>query len=107
LVSEEDNIIVAKNIYVGNLPWNVSEADIRELFEQHGPVQEVTLITDRETGRSRGFAFVQMDEDAAQEAIDALNGTDFGGRELRVNVARERTGGRDRGGRRDQGRRRS
>lgn len=98
---------MAKNIYVGNLPWNVSEADIRELFEQHGPVQEVTLITDRETGRSRGFAFVQMDEDAAQEAIDALNGTDFGGRELRVNVARERTGGRDRGGRRDQGRRRS
>jgi RNA recognition motif-containing protein len=99
---------VAKNIYVGNLPWSASEADIRELFEQHGPVQEVTIITDRETGRSRGFAFVLMDEEVAQEAIDALNGTDFGGRALRVNEARERSGGgdRDRGGRRDQGRRR-
>ncbi len=97
---------MAKNIYVGNLPWSASEADIRELFEEHGPVHEVTLIIDRETGRSRGFAFVQMDDDGGQEAIDALNGTDFGGRSLRVNEARERTSDRDRGGRRDQGRRR-
>ncbi len=80
-----------KTIYVGNLPFNVSEDEIRELFAQHGDVQSVKLITDRETGRPRGFGFVEMENDAAQSAISALDGTDFGGRTLRVNEARDRS----------------
>jgi RNA recognition motif-containing protein len=83
---------VAKRIYVGNLPFRASEDEVRELFERHGAVQSVTLVTDRATGRPRGFGFVEMDDDQAEAAIEALNGTDFGGRSLRVNVAREREG---------------
>lgn len=81
---------VAKNIYVGNLPFSASEEQINELFAQYGEVVRVSLITDRETGRPRGFGFVEMDDERAEEAIQALNGRDFGGRTLRVNLARER-----------------
>lgn len=89
---------MTKRIYVGNLPFNASEDDVRNLFATHGDVHSVTLITDRETGRPRGFGFVEMDAEAAQNAIDAINGTDFNGRTLNVNEARERKGG-GRGGR--------
>lgn len=82
-----------KKIYIGNLSFDSTEADIRTLFEQHGAVQSVNLITDRETGRSRGFGFVEMDN--AEEAIKALDGTEVGGRALKVNEARPRE---DRGG---------
>jgi RNA recognition motif-containing protein len=81
---------MAKTIYVGNLPFSTSEAEIRELFAEYGTVQAVRLITDRATGRSRGFCFVEMDRDSANTAMEALNGTDFGGRALQVNEARER-----------------
>ncbi len=86
-----------KKIYIGNLSFDSTEADIRTLFEQHGAVQSVNLITDRETGRSRGFGFVEMD--SAEEAIKALDGTEVGGRALKVNEARPRE---DRGGGRPQ-----
>ena len=88
---------MAKRIYVGNLPFSATEADIRQLFAQHGSVSSVSLITDRETGRPRGFGFVEMDDAGAQAAIAALDGKDFGGRSLRVNEAQER-GGRGGGG---------
>lgn len=79
------------NIYVGNLPWNTTEESLRSLFEEYGEVQSAKVITDRETGRSRGFGFVEMaDDGAAQSAIDALNDKDFEGRNLRVNEARPR-----------------
>src|SRR3977135_2189463 len=88
---------MAKNIYVGNLAWAVTADDLLELFGQHGKVARAQVITDRETGRSRGFGFVEMENDAeAQKAIDAVNGADFKGRPLTVNEARpreERTGG--------------
>ncbi len=79
-----------KKIYVGNLPFTASEAQLREIFEKHGTVHSVNLITDRETGRPRGFGFVEMDPPQAEAAIKALDGTDFGGRPLKVNEARER-----------------
>jgi RNA recognition motif-containing protein len=77
-------------LYVGNLPFSVTEEDVRQLFEQHGEVHSVTLISDRETGRPRGFGFVDMDDDAANSAMEVLDGTDFGGRNLHVSQARER-----------------
>lgn len=81
---------MAKTIYVGNLPYNTSESELQELFAKHGNVLSVKLIIDRETGRSRGFGFVEMDDGEAENAINALNGTDFGDRSLRINEARER-----------------
>lgn len=85
---------MGKRLYVGNLPFSVTEEDLREVFERHGTVTRVDVITDRETGRPRGFAFVEMDDPrAAEGAIDALDGQDFGGRNLRVNEAQERSGG--------------
>jgi RNA recognition motif-containing protein len=81
---------VNKRIYVGNLPFNTTDADLEELFARHGNVVSARVITDRETGRSRGFGFVEMEADAAEEAIRVLDGKDFGGRPLRVNEARER-----------------
>src|SRR5215813_9791141 len=82
---------MAKNIYVGNLAWAVTADDLLELFGQHGKVARAQVITDRETGRSRGFGFVEMENDAeAQKAIDALNGFDFNGRPLTVNEAKPR-----------------
>src|SRR5947209_9155565 len=87
---------MAKNIYVGNLTWDTTADDLLALFQEHGAVAHAQVITDRETGRSRGFGFVEMDNDGeAQKAIDALNGHDFRGRALTVNEARPRE---DRGG---------
>ena len=80
---------VSKKLYVGNLPFSTDEDAIRDLFAAYGEVQSVSLIVDRETGRLRGFGFVEM-ADGAEEAMEALNGTNFGGRDLRVNEAQER-----------------
>ena len=86
-------------IYVGNLPYSADEESVRALFSQHGTVEAVRLINDRETGRFRGFCFVEMPESDAQTAIARLNGHDMQGRQLRVNEAREREGGGGGGGR--------
>ena len=85
-------------IYVGNLPFNATEQDVRALFEAHGAVQSVALINDRDTGRPRGFGFVEMASADAQRAIQSLNGQDMGGRPLRINEAQERQGGGGGGG---------
>ena len=87
-------------IYVGNLPFSADEAAVRSLFEQHGTVESVALINDRETGRPRGFAFADMGSEAdAQSAIKALDGQDLDGRKIKVNEAQPRpTGGGGRGG---------
>jgi RNA recognition motif-containing protein len=77
-------------LYVGNLPFSATETDLRGLFEQHGKVDSVKIINDRETGRPRGFGFVDMPSDDAQKAIAELNGFQMDGRPLRVNEARER-----------------
>lgn len=82
-----------KKIYVGNLPWSASEADVRDFFAAFGEVHSVAVITDRETGRSRGFGFVEMDDENAERAINEANGRDMGGRPLRVNEAQQRGGG--------------
>src|SRR5438045_7327620 len=87
---------MAKNIYVGNLTWDATQDDLFNLFQEHGKVARAQVITDRETGRSRGFGFVEMENDGeAQKAIDALNGAEFQGRPLTVNEAKPRE---DRGG---------
>jgi RNA recognition motif-containing protein len=88
---------MSKNLYVGNLPYTTTEDDLREAFGQYGAVSRVQIIMDRETGRSRGFAFVEMN-DGADEAVANLNGAQFQGRTLTVNEAkpreeRPRTGG--------------
>jgi RNA recognition motif-containing protein len=80
-------------IYVGNLPFSATEESVRALFSKHGTVEKVSLITDRDTGRPRGFGFVEMSSADAARAIQALNGTDLGGRPLRVNEAQERPRG--------------
>src|SRR5579862_4226994 len=87
-------------IYVGNLPFSASEADVRALFSQHGTVESVSLPTDRETGRPRGFGFVEMSQADAARAIQSLNGYQMGGRPLRVNEAQDkpRSGPRPGGG---------
>ncbi len=85
-----------KKIYVGNLPWSTTEADLESMFSKYGPVSSAAVITDRETGRSRGFGFVELDDAAAQKAISELDGKPMGGRNLRVNEARERERGGDR-----------
>ena len=87
-----------KNLYVGNLPHSTTEAELRQIFEGHGAVEKVTLVTDRETGRSRGFGFVEMSSATeADTAIAALNGSDLGGRTLTINEAKPKTD-RPRGG---------
>jgi cold-inducible RNA-binding protein len=84
------------NIYVGNLSFDTAEADLEQVFSQHGEVDEVQIITDRDTGRSRGFGFVKMrDDNAGRTAIEQLNGTDVAGRNIIVNEAKPRA---DRGG---------
>ena len=93
-----------KNIFVGNLDFNTSEEELRQLFQTYGQVDRVSIMTDRDTGRSRGFGFVEMTSaEDGEKAIAALNGSQIGGRKLNVNEARprpERTGGgRERGGR--------
>jgi len=77
-------------LYVGNLPWTATEDDIRALFATVGEVQSANLILDRETRRSRGFAFVEMSQSDAERAISQLNGKDFQGRDLRINEAQEK-----------------
>ena len=100
---------MSKKIYVGNLPWSTTSTDLEQMFAPHGTVRAAEVISDRETGRSRGFGFVEMEtEEGMNAAIQALNGFDMGGRPLTVNEARERTprpggggggGGRGGGGR--------
>ncbi len=81
-----------KNLYVGNLPHSTTEAELRTVFEAHGAVDKVSIVTDKETGRSRGFGFVEMsDAGAADKAISALNGTELGGRALTINEAKPKT----------------
>ncbi len=90
---------MGKKLYVGNLPFSATEAELRDVFGRHGSVRSVNVITDRETGRPRGFAFVEMEEaSAAEDAMKALDGSELGGRTLRVNEAQERSGGGSRGG---------
>lgn len=80
---------MSKRIYVGNLPFSATEAEIRDLFEEYGSVDSIHIVTDRDTGRPRGFAFVEM-SNGADEAIEALNQSNMGGRNLNVNEARPR-----------------
>jgi len=83
--------LIEMNIYVGNLPYSISEADLEQAFSAHGSVTSANVILDRETGRARGFGFVEMsDDDEGRAAIEALNGTELGGRKLVVNEARPR-----------------
>jgi len=96
---------MSRKIYVGNLPWSTTSADLEAMFAAHGAVRSAEVISDRETGRSRGFGFVEMETDEGlQAAISALNGQEINGRPLTVNEARERTprpgggGGGGRGG---------
>jgi len=90
---------LSKKLYVGNLPFSSTEEELRDVFGRHGTVESVAVITDRETGRPRGFAFVEMAEaDAADDAIRALDGSDLGGRSIRVNEAQDRRGGGGGGG---------
>jgi len=86
-----------KKIYVGNLAWGATEAELRDLFSSYGEVASVAIITDRDTGRSRGFGFVELDGDA-DKAISELDGRDLGGRALRVNEAQDKRGGGGGGG---------
>jgi RNA recognition motif-containing protein len=92
---------MSKKLYVGNLPFTATEDELRQLFGRHGSVDSVKVITDRETGRPRGFAFVEMSEpSAATDAIRALDGTQMGGRALKVNEAQDKarpSGGASRG----------
>ncbi|MBU0513136.1 MAG: RNA-binding protein [Proteobacteria bacterium] len=81
---------MGKNIYVGNLSFDSNEDSLRVLFEQYGAVHSANVITDRNTGRSRGFGFVEMDTEAADAAIAALDGTELEGRSLKVNEAKPR-----------------
>ncbi len=94
-----------KKLYVGNLPFSATETDVRKMFEKHGDVSSVALINDRETGRPRGFGFVEMDDNGFSKALQALNGADMDGRALMVNEAQDKPrrdsngGGRSDGGR--------
>ena len=95
---------MAKKMFVGNLSFQTTESDVRAAFEQYGAVESVAIITDRDTGRSKGFGFVEMSEDDANKAIAGLSGSELDGRALTVNeakpmVKRDFGGGGDRGGR--------
>jgi hypothetical protein len=90
---------LSKKLYIGNLPFTSTEEDLKEVFGRHGSVDSVAVITDRETGRPRGFAFVEMSEEsAASDAIRALDGTDLGGRNIKVNEAQDKQRGGGGGG---------
>jgi RNA recognition motif-containing protein len=96
-----ESVLYMAKIYVGNLPFSASESDVRTLFAQHGTVENVSLPTDRETGRPRGFGFVEMSQADAARAIQNLNGYSMNGRPLRVNEAQDKPrsgGGRPGGG---------
>jgi RNA recognition motif-containing protein len=91
-----------KKIFVGNLAWKVDDQELENMFAKYGEVHSAKVISDRETGRSRGFGFVEMDDSAADDAIEGLNGVEIDGRDLRVNEANDRPersgGGGNRGG---------
>jgi len=89
---------LTKKLYVGNLSYAATETQVREMFEEHGTIQSIAWITDRDTGRFRGFAFIEMEDSSANAAINALNGQMVDGRELRVNEARPKTESRSGGG---------
>ena len=90
---------MAKKLYVGNLPFSITEDELRSKFERHGTVSSVNVIMDRDTGRARGFAFVEMDEaSAADDAMRALDGSDLGGRNMKVNEAQDKNRGGGGGG---------
>ena len=90
----DEDYKLSKKIYIGNLPFSSTEDELRAVFERHGRVESVNVITDRDSGRPRGFAFVEMDEaSAADDAIRALDGSELGGRSLRVNEAQDRNAG--------------
>lgn len=90
---------MGKRIYVGNLPWSATSASLEALFREHGAVRSAEVISDRETGRSRGFGFVEMETDeGCAAAIQALNGYDMGGRAITVNEARAKSPGGPGGG---------
>jgi RNA recognition motif-containing protein len=90
---------MGKKLYVGNLAYSITDGDLQQMFEPHGSVQSAQVIMDRDTGRSKGFGFVEMGSDAeAQAAIQALNGAEKDGRTLTVNEARPKTDGGGRGG---------
>ena len=85
---------MGRKLYVGNLPFSSTEEDLRDTFGRHGGVDSVAIITDRETGRPRGFAFIEMeDESGAADAIRALDGSDLGGRNIKVNEAQDKNRG--------------
>ncbi len=101
---------MSKKIFVGGLAWATDDEGLKKAFEEYGEVRDAKVITDRETGKSRGFGFVTYaSEDSAEKAIAGMDGTDLDGRSIRVNEAEEKSrgggGGGDRGGRRDEGRR--
>lgn len=98
---------MSARLYVGNIPFKTTEQELRDLFGTIGPVTKVDIVMERDTGRPRGFAFVEMDEADCQKAIDSLGGTGFGGRNLTVNAAKERPArSENRGPRESQGRNR-
>jgi RNA recognition motif-containing protein len=97
VANNERNSSMSK-IYVGNLPFSATEEAVRALFSQHGTVESVSLINDRETGRPRGFGFVEMSRADAQKAIQSLNGFEMGGRPLKVNEAQDKPRGGGGGG---------
>ncbi|MBN2375100.1 MAG: RNA-binding protein [Sedimentisphaerales bacterium] len=91
---------MGKKVYVGNMSYETSQADLEQMFSEHGTVESAQVITDRDTGRSKGFGFIEMSsDDEAQAAITALDGKDCGGRALKVNEAKPRTSGGGGGGR--------
>lgn len=81
---------MAKTLYVGNLPWSMTEEELAEAFAHHAQVVSARIITDRETGRSRGFGFVEVEDQDVDQAVEAMNGTQLGGRDIIVNEARPR-----------------
>lgn len=83
---------MATTLYVGNLPWSTTDASLADAFRPHGTVISSRIITDKETGRSRGFGFVEVEDGDAQNMVNAMNGTDFGGRQIVVNEAKPRQG---------------
>ncbi len=92
-------------IYVGNLPWTIHDPELEELFAPYGEVQSANVVMDRETGRSRGFGFVEMDDEAGRAAIAELNDKEVQSRRLRISQAKERERSRDRGDNKDRWRR--
>ena len=101
--SRKERKIIVKKLYVGNLPFSATESEVQSLFGQHGTVNSVALINDRDTGRPRGFGFVEMEDEGATKAISSLNGHEMDGRALRVNEAEDRrnSGGGGGGNRRE------